>query len=102
MRGKKHQAVREAENGAAVLWFWQATGEHWGHATNSRPSFDSVAFNTASKASHRLAANQGERSTQTNKRAERLRQNAGQLACDDMRVAEAGEDAVMGDTTGLN
>ena len=71
MRGKKHQAKREAENGEAVLWFWQATGEHWGHATDTRPAFDSVAFNTASKASRRCRASQGERSEQTLKRRER-------------------------------
>ena len=63
LRGAKHRAERDAEDGVPSLWYWQMEGMRWG--------LDGESFDVAKRAYVRLAASQEERSKESGKRVAR-------------------------------
>ena len=66
LRGKKHAADRDADDGVPMLWFWQMEGRRWNMLGGPSSSFD-----LAKKAWRRLAASNEERSAESARRQER-------------------------------
>lgn len=63
LRGAKHRAERDAEDGVPSLWYWQMEGTQWG--------LDGESFDVAKRAYARLAASQEVRSKESGKRIAR-------------------------------
>ena len=84
-RGAAKQADRNADGGEPAMWYWQMEGKRWPALD---PKESRRTFDVATKAWHRLAASQEERSEETYRRYDRTHVQMERQTTEQQRVLE--------------